>query len=200
MGMCVRVRQRLFCFNTSTQSNRRIHTQKHTYITQSMAALTNGVSDVIDAALSSHSPPPPNNDHAHSLLERVSAAAAAFVERELPARNARLVEAAVSRLLALVPAAAKEGEGEEGGLTIITLSLSSTLMAVFKGLWEQQAQGQQGQQRGTMRVVRCKQTYIQCPPPNKTKTHHISFHSLTFTSPHPLFFSKNICINKTDRL
>lgn len=110
-----------------------------------MAALANGVLDVLDAALN----PPTNDGENATFLARVEAAAAAFVDSEVPARNARLVEAAVRALWALVPPPAQEEKGEERPFTVVTLSLSSTVMAVFRGLLRE---GQE--RRRALRVVR----------------------------------------------
>ena len=111
-----------------------------------MAALANGVMHVLETALlaASPSPPPPA-----AFLQTVAAAAAAFVGTEVPQRNERLKEAAVRALLAL--AAGGGGAEGEGEFTVITLSLSSSLMAVFRGLKEQWG-GQEGGRR--LRVVR----------------------------------------------
>lgn len=102
-----------------------------------MAALRNGVMNVLDTALS-----PSPSSSSSSLLQSVTEAVAAFVERDVPTRNARLVEGAVQTLLGF----AQEEEGQKP-FTVITLSLSSTLMAVFEGLHKHLQQQQQGRRR-----------------------------------------------------
>lgn len=109
-----------------------------------MAALANGVMHVLNTALAAPSSPPPA-----AFLQTVADAAAGFVGTDVPERNERLTEAAVRALLAL---AAERGGVEQGEFTVITLSLSSTLMAVFWGFQEQWGR-QEGGRR--LRVVRC---------------------------------------------
>jgi hypothetical protein len=114
-----------------------------------MAALPNGVMDVIDPILSS--PPPPTTTTMEdgdttprfALLDQVATTAAAFVESGIPARNAQLQEAAVQALLALMPPHPPPSEEQEEAsplpfrplpFTVVTISLSSTLMAVLGAL------------------------------------------------------------------
>lgn len=110
-----------------------------------MAALANGLLQALDAALS----PPTTTTTTTTptgFLQRAADAAAAFAGTEVARRNERLTEAAVRALLAR----AREGDG---AFTVLTLSLSSTLMAVFRGLKERWSQ--QKQQEGRrLRVVR----------------------------------------------
>ena len=123
-----------------------------------MAALASGV---IESILSSSSSSPSTPT---AFLHQVSAAAAAFIETSVPARNSQLQVAAVEALRALAPAQ----EQGHGPFTVITLSLSSTLMAVFRALRAEGPSEQRMRLVGNACLFFCLSVHVSSSPSTHT--------------------------------